>query len=299
MNTNVLALTRSGASKLARVQDFTELTKPRISILVSMTVATAICVAMKVPAAWLILNASLATALVAASASVFNQIIERRSDKKMDRTANRSLPSGRVSVGEAVSLGLGLLGLGTLYLWFTANWQAAALGLLTWLLYVGVYTPLKRVTVWNTFVGALPGAMPVLMGWAATGEPFDLRAWSLFALLFFWQFPHFMAIAWRCREEYRNADLRMITVSDPTGRSAGWISVLSGAIVIPIGGGVAMVMGAHGLFALVIACVGIWQLVWAIRFCLDRNDEVARGLLRASLVYLPIVLIGVVFASFV
>lgn len=299
MNTNVLALTRSGASKLARVQDFAELTKLRISILVAMTVATAICVAMSVPDGWLILNASLATALVAASASVFNQIIERHSDRKMDRTANRSLPAGRVSPGEAMTFGLGLLGLGTLYLWLSANWQAAALGLLTWLLYVGVYTPLKRVTVWNTFVGALPGAMPVLMGWTATGESFDLRAWSLFALLFFWQFPHFMAIAWRCREQYQTADLRMVTVTDPTGRSAGWYSVLSGAIVIPISGVLSLAIGTHVVFALVITGVGIWQLVWATRFCLDRNDEVARGLLRASLVYLPIVLIGVVFASFV
>jgi protoheme IX farnesyltransferase len=299
VNTNVLALTRSGASKLARVHDFAELTKLRISVLVAMTVATAICVAMDVPDGWLILNASLATALVAASASVFNQIIERNSDRLMDRTANRSLPAGRVSTGEAMTFGLGLLAVGALYLWLSANWQAAALGLLTWLLYVGVYTPLKRFTVWNTFIGAVPGAMPVLMGWAATGESFDLRAWSLFALLFFWQFPHFMAIAWRCREQYQTANLWMVTVADPTGRSAGWYAVLAGAIVIPISGVLALSMGAHLPITLVIAGVGIWQLVWAVRFCTDRNDEVARGLLRASLVYLPIVLIGVVCASFI
>ncbi len=179
MNTNVVALTRTGVSKLARAQDFSVLTKPRISILVSMTVATAICVAMAEPNGWLILNASLATALVAASASVFNQILERRSDQLMSRTENRPLPAGRISLAESALFGLALLGFGTAYLWATTTWQAAALGVATWLLYVGVYTPLKRVTVWNTVIGALPGAMPVLMGWAATGQPFDTRAWAL------------------------------------------------------------------------------------------------------------------------
>jgi protoheme IX farnesyltransferase len=299
MNATVVALTRSGVSLLSRVQDFVELTKPRISVLVSMTAATAICVAMSEPDAALIFHVSLATAMVAASASAFNQIIERNSDRKMERTASRAIPSGRVSVLEATTFGLLLLGGGSLYLWLTANWLTATIGLLTWVLYVGMYTPLKRITTWNTFIGAFPGAMPILMGWAATGQSFDARAWSLFALLFCWQFPHFMAIAWRCREQYADADLKMITVADPTGGSAGVYSVISGIAVIVVSGVMAYSLGLAPVALVALACLGFWQLAWSVRFWAQTNDETALGLLRASLVYLPLVLIGVVLTSFI
>lgn len=282
-----------------RCADFAELTKPRIAVLVSMVVATAVSLASDAPQLLLILNVSLATAAVAGSASAFNQLWERQIDARMSRTANRPLPAGRLSGAEVAVFGTGLLFFGSLYLWLISDLRTTMLALLTWLLYVGVYTPLKRVTSWNTFVGAFPGAMPVLIGWTATGQPLDQRAWCLFGLVFFWQFPHFMAIAWRCQHQYREAGLRMVTGHDPTGRLPGWIAVTAALVVIPLSLLPCLHSGPTGIVAAILCSLGAWQLAWAIQFLIRCDDVTARRLLRVSVAYLPLVLLSLVAASFI
>jgi protoheme IX farnesyltransferase len=171
----------------------------------------------------------------------------------------------------------------------------AALGLLTWLLYVCVYTPLKSRTSLNTAVGAVAGAMPVLMGWSASGAEIDLRAAALFLVVFLWQFPHFMAIAWIYREQYDAAGLKMLTVVDPSGRRAGTQAVLSALALLPVSFIPALLSPGASLYVLAAFALGGGQLACAVMFCAKRDEAAARRLLRASLVYLPALLTLLLF----
>jgi protoheme IX farnesyltransferase len=155
-------------------------------------------------------HAVFGTALVAGGTAALNHYIEREHDAKMRRTANRPLPSGRLSAREARTFGIGISVMGIVYLAVLVNWLTSLLGLVTLLSYLFIYTPLKRRTTWATFVGAFPGAAPVLMGWAALTGSLSLGAWALYALLFVWQFPHFLAIAWMYREDYARAGMLML-----------------------------------------------------------------------------------------
>ena len=212
--------------------DYLELTKPKISVLVLVTVAVAMFVGNAgLPSPWLLLNALAGTALVAASASALNQRLERRTDALMERTATRPLPAGRLSERDALVFGIVTIVAGLAYLAVVVNWLTAILGALTWLLYVPLYTPLKRTTPLNTVVGAIAGALPTLMGWAAVGGSFSLaagggglKAATLFLIVYLWQFPHFMAIAWIYRRQYAAAGLKMLTVVDPSGCRGGLAS---------------------------------------------------------------------------
>ncbi len=234
MSMPTLAIERRD-SLLARAADYVELTKPRIATLVLVTVVVAAFVAdWGPPSGWLLLNTLLGTALVAASASALNQWLERDTDALMVRTADRPLPAGRLSVAQVVTFGLVSVVLGVGYLAAFVGWTTAALGLLTWLLYVVIYTPLKRRTPANTAVGAVAGALPVLMGWTAVGAPLDLRAWSLFLIVFLWQFPHFMAIAWIYRRDYAGAGLKMLSTVDPSGYRAGAQAIIAALVLVPV-----------------------------------------------------------------
>lgn len=227
--------------------------------------------------------------LVAGSASVFNQWLERNADASMRRTANRPLPAGRLGQFEVLSFGTLSVLLGLAYLLNTVGRQAMLWSAATWLLYVGVYTPLKRRTWLNTLVGAVPGALPVLVGWTGAGSELDLRALCLFALVFLWQFPHFMAIAWLYRQQYSAAGMQMLTVVDPSGQRAGIqavvaaFSVLIVSLVPP-----ALVMSASPTYLVCSTTIGLCQIFYAIQFLQVRSDSHARSLLRASLVYLPL-----------
>ena len=182
-----------------------------------------------------------------------------------------------------------VLGFG--YLAMAVNWLTAALGLVTWVTYVWIYTPLKRITPANTAVGAVAGALPVLMGWAAVGAPLDLRAFTLFLIVFLWQFPHFMAIAWLYRRDYAAAGLQMLTVVDPSGRRAGAQAVVSALALVPVSLIPAVLKLAGGVYFGWALLLGAGQLLCAVAFLIDRDDVSARRLLRASLVYLPAVLL--------
>lgn len=283
----------------ARLADYLELTKPKIAVLELVTVAVAGCVArFHAVDAVRLFHALIGTALVAGSASAANQWLERNRDRLMPRTSNRPLPSGRLGVNEVWWLAA-ISGLaGVVYLALLVNGLTAWLGLASWVLYVLIYTPLKTRTTLNTLVGAVAGAVPILMGWAAADGEMGLAAATLFMIVFLWQFPHFMAIAWLYRHEYRAAGMQMLTVVEPSGRAAGVQAVAAALLLLPVSLLPAVVHFAGGIYCVVALLVGVGQLVCAWQF-LRLPDEIrARRLLRASLVYLPVLLVVMMFGMF-
>ena len=275
--------------------DVVELTKPRIVVMILVTtLATAMIGAggwvSVVDLFWLLL----ATAAVAGSAGAANQVWERVIDQRMTRTANRPLPAGRLSTGLAATVAgsLGLLGTALLFQLF--GFVPAAVGLATWVLYVLVYTPMKTRTAWNTTVGAVAGALPVMIGYTATGGGVgDFAGWLLVGVLVAWQYPHFMAIAWMYRRQYAEAGFRMTTTVEPTGRSAGWQSIVGSLALIFCG--VAHCLLSGSLAASLLASLGVILSTWpmlkaSVRFAKLPDDGRARRLLRSSLLVLPAVL---------
>lgn len=276
---------------LVRTADFVSLAKPRIAVLVLVTVAVAGFLSSTGPLDLVVLtHALLGTALVAASASALNQWIEGESDAQMERTAGRPIPAGRLSSREVLLFGAVTIVCGTAYLVLMVNFLTGLLGLITWLLYVVVYTPLKARTHWNTVVGAIGGAMPVLIGASATGS-IDLKALTLFLLVYLWQFPHFMAIAWIYRHQYGQAGLQMLTVVDESGRRAGRQAVIGAWLQLPVSLVPALLLPVGPTYIAVAVLLGIAQLVCAWGFWQWRDDLWARRLLKASLVYLPAILL--------
>lgn len=283
-----LSLAAQRPTWLVRASDYVELTKPKIGAMVLVTVAVAAFVAnWGPPPAWLLVHTLVGTALVAASASALNQFLERETDAQMPRTASRPLPAGRLSGLQVATFGAVTIVVGAAYLAVAVGLKTAALGLLTWALYVWVYTPLKTLTPANTAVGAVAGALPVLMGWTATGAALDLRAWSLFLIVFLWQFPHFMAIAWIYRRQYDGAGLQMLSTVDPSGLRAGAQAIVSALVLIPVSLVPCLSQPAGGVYFAWAVVLGTAQLVCAISFLVQLSDQAARRLLLASLVYLP------------
>jgi len=236
------------------------------------------------------LHAIIGTSLLAAGASALNQWWERDFDARMHRTASRPLPAGILTPLTVLAFGVVVSILGLMWLVFLVNLLTAFLGAVTLAIYVFVYTPLKRTTELNTWVGAIPGALPPLMGWtAATGE-LGAGGWSLFAILFFWQLPHFMAIAWLYREEYAQAGFRMLSGRDPDGRRSA-SSAIRNSIALIFVSAVPFLQGVSGRIYLSVALVlGGLFLIQAIRFALLLNAMSARRLFFASIFYLPVLL---------
>jgi protoheme IX farnesyltransferase len=288
-----VAVAEVRTSLLSRALAYGELTKPKIAVMVVVATAASACVATwGQPNPYLVLHALFGTLLVAGSSCAANQWLERSLDCLMPRTAERPLPDGRLSPAEAISFSLTLLVAGFAWLIVFVSPLTAWLALSTWLLYVVVYTPLKTRTSWNTAVGAIPGALPVLIGWTCVGGALDLRAAGLFLTLFLWQFPHFMAIAWLYRKQYDQAGFRMLPTVEPTGRWAGIQAIACAAVLLPVS--LVPVLGAPGSgaiwYAVAAIILGLGQLACAVAFASSRTDASARRLLRASLVYLPVLL---------
>jgi heme o synthase len=300
MSTSTLAYADRRSGLIVRMADFLELTKPRIAALVLVTVGVAAFVAgWGPPNPVLLINTLIGTTLVAASASALNQWIERDSDALMSRTAGRPLPAGRLGSVEVLLFGGATIASGCVYLAAMVNWLTAGLGLLTWFMYVCVYTPLKSRTSANTAVGAVAGALPVLMGWASVGAPLGLKAFTLFLIVFLWQFPHFMAIAWIYRRQYAAAGLQMLPVVDPSGRRAGIQAVLSALLLVPVSLVPAVLELAGGAYFSWALVLGLGQLACAIAFSWRLDEISARRLLKASLIYLPAVLLALVLGPLV
>lgn len=294
MSTSTLTLSDQRTGLISRVADFVELAKPRIAVLVLIAVAVSYSVAMwGQPNPWILVHLLLGTALVATSASALNQWLERDRDALMSRTADRPLPSGRLGGTATLVFACLTIVIGISYLALAVNLLTAGWAGLSWLLYVWIYTPLKTRSSLNTVIGAIPGALPVLIGWSASGAALDLRAAGLFLIVFVWQFPHFMAIAWIYRKQYEAAGMKMLTVVDPSGRWAGIQAILAALILIPVSVvPVLNVPGLGGFVYAVAACVlGFSQLTFAIAFFARQRETTARRLLWASLVYLPSLLL--------
>lgn len=274
------------------VADAARLVRPRIALMVLATVVTAAWLTAGTPvSAAAMLALLVGTALVAASSSIANQILERHSDRLMARTASRPIVAGRLSVASAWTIAAGLLVLGTAMVWIPCGWPPAAAAVATWLLYVVLYTPLKRITPLNTAVGAVAGALPVAIGWLAADGPARLAGGdargalavaALATVLYLWQFPHFMAIAWLYRGQYAAAGLRMLTVVDPSGLRAAGQSLAAALALLPAGLVLAVPSGSIRLF-LAAAVAGIVYLLATARFAVRRDDASARVLLFTSL----------------
>ncbi len=274
-----------------RAADYLALSKPKIMLMELVTVAVAAVVAGSGALDFgLLAHTLLGTFLVAAGASAWNQWLEPRSDALMSRTADRPLPAGRMTSREVALFGAAAALTGVAYLAVFVNPPTAAIGALTWVIYVGVYTPLKSRSTANTAVGAVSGALPILMGWTAVGGSLDLGAATLFTIVFLWQFPHVMAVAWIYRREYGAAGLKMLPVVDPAGRRAGVQAVATATVLVPVSL-LPTWLGFAGPTYLVWAlALGSWQLYCAVAFRLRRNDRTARALFRATLIYLPALL---------
>lgn len=274
----------------SKLDDLVLLTKLRVNALVVATTAGGYYMASTTavhPASLAV--TCLGTALVASGAAAINQVYERDTDRLMNRTKVRPIAGGRMGPGEGRAIAAALSAAGLLILWFAATPGAAIVALATLLSYALIYTPLKRRTSLATVVGAVPGALPPLIGWAAAGGGLANAApWSLFLLMFLWQLPHFLAIAWMYREDYARAGLPMLPVVDPQGVLTGRQATLWAATLVPISELPFLLGLTSGTYALAALALGLAQFGLAFRFMEQRTNENARALFYASITYLPL-----------
>ena len=278
-----------------RVSDYVELAKPRLNVLVVASSAAGYYLGQTAPIDAISMAQAVAgTALVAAGAAALNQVCERDTDAMMRRTAGRPLPGGRVSAVDATLFGLVLSAAGLLLLVLKANLLSAALAAATLVVYLILYTPMKRQTPLSTLVGAVPGALPPLIGWTASHGAVAGGGAALFAIVFLWQIPHFMAIAWLYRDDYARARFPMLAVIDPSGRRAGRQAVFFAGVLLPISL-LPTYIGLAGSAYLAIAVTLGLGFVWlAIRFAADRDLASARMLFLGSITYLPLLWIAMI-----
>ncbi|MBI5800952.1 MAG: protoheme IX farnesyltransferase [Verrucomicrobia bacterium] len=280
----------------ARSSVLTELFKARLTSLVLLTTLVGFYLGQRGGMNWLLLvNTLMGTGLLACGAAALNQYLERDFDALMERTEDRPLPAGLIQPQTVVVLGGVLSVAGLLWLAFGANLLTAVLGAVTLISYLFIYTPLKRKTTLNTAIGAIPGALPPLMGWTASRGDLSIEGWALFAILFFWQLPHFLAIAWMYREDYARGGFVMLPLVDRdgsrTGRSA--VSHTLGLLPVSLSPFVFQMSGALYLSgALVLGLVFLWC---AARFARQMDRPSARRLFFASILYLPLLLGLMVF----
>lgn len=281
-----------------RIAAYVELTKPRIAFMLVLTSAAGFYVASTGTFNWMLFaNAMIGIALLAFGVATLNQYIERKTDLLMARTAERPLPSGRLTPNEGLVFGILQCVVAEIYLASLVNVLTATLGLVVILFYVLIYTPLKTRTSASTAIGAIPGALPPLMGWTAATGDITLGAWALFVIQFLWQFPHFLAIAWMYREQYAKAGILMLPVLEPEGRLTAR-QIVTFAFMLLAASLAPFFLGfASNLFLIAALFLGVWFLVESIRFAVKRTDALARRLLFASVIYLPILFLVLVLTK--
>lgn len=286
----------SDVRRVSTIGDYIALTKPRLNFLVVLTSAAGYYLgSVGRPPFLPMTEAVLGTALVAGGAAVLNQVYERDTDKLMRRTRMRPLPDGRVSASDARTLGLALSGAGLALLAISANAAAALLALATLVVYLIVYTPMKRRSSVATLVGAVPGALPPLIGWAAARGSPSPAGWTLFGIVFLWQIPHFMAIAWMYRDDYRSAGFPMLPVIEPDGRRTGRQALLYAIALIPFSLLPSFVgVSGRGYFWMALALGGA-LVVLAGQFAATRSEAAARRLFFGSITYLPLIWASMIF----
>jgi protoheme IX farnesyltransferase len=281
------------------IRDYVELTKPRITWLILMSTGIGYFFGLPGAQNWLgflkaihlssLLHTIMGTGLIASGTATLNQWYERKADGLMRRTSGRPLPSGRVSANGALAFGIALSVAGFVELWLGANLLTGLIGVFTLTSYLFLYTPLKQRTWWSTTIGAIPGAMPPLIGFAAAAGLINREALALGAILFVWQFPHFYSIAWMYKEDYARAGIRMLPVVEPDCRSTARQIVLFGLALIPVSMAPG-ILGMSGRVYLVGALLlGLWFLYSGVRVALERTPVRARGVLMTSVIYLPLI----------
>ena len=294
----VAVVERTPLSLRERVAAYAELTKPRITLLIVLTSAAGFALASPGAVDYVALfRALLGIALLSSGIATLNQYAERDLDGLMRRTANRPLPAGKLAPWEALAFGAGITILAELYLLVLVNPLSALLGLTVIAGYVFAYTPLKTRTTLSTLVGAFPGAVPPLIGWTAARGTISLEGWVLFAILFLWQFPHFLAIAWMYREDYGRAGILMLPVVEPDGRVTAQQIVVYTLMLLPVSL-LPTVMGMSGRVYFVGAIVlGLLFLYSSLRAAFSMSRQQARRLLLASVLYLPLLFLLMVLNS--
>jgi protoheme IX farnesyltransferase len=299
MSTVTQPITVAREQTQSRFRDYSELVKARVTSLIMMTAWSGYYFgALKsgVPSvSWTLLHAVLGIGMVSGGTAAMNEIIERDTDALMRRTANRPLVTRSMSFVHALIVSLGLMLGGAVYLGLTCNWLTSALSLMTALVYLLAYTPLKKIHPLSTFVGAFPGAMPGVLGWTAIRGRLDWEAFVLFSIMFIWQFPHFHSIALLYREDYERAGIRMLPVVEHDGRSTARAIVLYGGALLPVTFAPTL-MGIAGLWYLVGAavlglalyyfCLRVWRE--ALPVSSPKAKVLARHLLQATVIYLPL-----------
>ncbi len=276
------------ATTTRRLSSFLEMVKPRLNLLVVLTTLGGYYMGSRPGLGpWRLVFTLLGTGLVAAGASALNQWMERELDSRMERTRTRPLPSGRLAPATGLVFGTTLAVGGTVLLALRVNWLTAALGLLTCVAYLLFYTPLKRVTPLNTLIGAIPGAIPPVMGWTAARASLGPEAASLFSILFFWQMPHFLAIAWLYREDYARAGYRMLPLEEGGEARTGFAAVLYAAALVPAALSPALLGLTGKVYLAGATLLSLAFLAGAIRLARHVNEASARFLFRISLLVLP------------
>lgn len=287
-----MSVTRAASvPAIARSWAYVTLTKPDVTFLVVLTTAAGFYLGASGPIDPVAMfNVVFGTTLIGAGTAALNHYIERASDAKMRRTSARPLPVGAIRPPEALAFGSALILAGGIYLALLSTLLACSLALLTTLLYLGIYTPLKKRTTWATAIGAFPGAIPPLVGWAAARGSLGEGAWVLFAILFLWQFPHFYAIAWMYRGDYARAGIRMLPVVDPTGSATFGQIIFTSAILVPVSllPAVIGLAGSSYFFgAFVVGLLLLEASLWASR---SRTSLRAKWLMHTTVAYIPLLL---------
>ncbi len=280
-------------------RDYIALTKPRITWLILMSTGIGYFFGLPAASGWReflagiswfsLFNTIVGTALIASGTAALNQFWEREADRRMRRTSRRPLPAGRLEEGPALGFGVLLSVAGFMQLWLGVNLLAGLVGAFTLASYLFLYTPMKRRTWWSTTVGAIPGAMPPVIGYAASAGALNREAWVLAAILFLWQFPHFYAIAWMYKDDYARAGIRMLPVVEPDCRSTARQIVIFGIALIPV----SLIPAAFHMSGMIYfagaLALGLYFLYSGVRVALDRTLSRARGVLMASVLYLPLI----------
>ncbi len=290
--------------KHSLLADYAALVKPRVSLMVIITAGAGFYLGSLAsgipPFNWLLVKVLFGIALVTAGSSALNQALERTTDLLMPRTASRPMAQNRISLAHGLVLGFALVFGGSVYLAWATNPITGMLTLITAVGYVAIYTPLKRFTTLNTFIGAFPGALPPLIGWTAARGLIEWPAVALFAVLFVWQFPHFMAIGWMYRADYAAAGIRVTATQKPTSwaaRSSVIQALFYAVLMVPVSLWPWWLHTAGLPYALVAAGLGLWYLAATVRFAAIARDPeapgtgaVAKNLLKVSVIYLPLLL---------
>ena len=286
------------SSRSGLIRDLVELVKARLTLLVLLTTAVGFYLGAEGPINFAaLLHTVFGTAAAAAGAAALNQWWEHKLDAMMQRTRSRPVPAGRMRPQFAVVLGTALSIFGVVYLALVCNALSAALAAITIIIYIFAYTPLKRVSTFNTALGAVPGALPPMIGWAAARGTLNAGAWMLFAILFFWQLPHFFAIAWMYRDDYARAGFQMISGDDQSGERSASQSVFFCMILFVVAGLPAFLGIATVFYLLAELVLGVVFVAVAMRFLKTRTRSDARRLFIASIIYLPLLLGALVLSK--